>query len=322
MPASKKYAIGIDLGGTKMLIALMKGDHLVNKIKFRTKVDEGEKYFFERLVEGIEEVLSESEVSLKEIAGIGIGCPGLINDHGVILSSPNIPFLKGISLGEKLRKKLHVKVVVENDVNTGLYGEYCLGAAVGHSNVAGIFMGTGIGGAFIFNGKLYRGAIGAAGEVGHVLMDPLGPWCGCGLRGCLEAMAGRLAIAADASALIAKQQAPAFLKETQGSFSEMRSGSFAKAIKAGDRAIERLIQSKAQLVGVTMANIVNLLNPDLIILGGGVVEAMPELILREAKASMAEHTMSELLKAVKVVPAKLGDNAIIMGAAHLVFQKM
>jgi glucokinase len=234
-----------------------------------------------------------------------------------VVSSPNIPFLKNMSLGLELRQALGVNVEIENDVNAGLYGEHQFGAAAGYSNVAGIFMGTGIGGAFIFNDKLYRGATGSAGEVGHLLIDPLGPLCGCSRRGCLEAMAGRLAVASEAVAMAAKQQAPKLFKEFGTDIREIKSSALAKAIKDGDHSVEDLIKRKSRLVGIAMANIVNLLNPDLIVLGGGMVEAMQHIIIKEAMRSMREHVMPPLSKTVKVVAAKLKDFAIVMGAAKL-----
>lgn len=321
MSIRKKYAIGIDLGGTKMLIALLRGERVIARLKFRVKVDEGEKYLFDTLIEGVKGVLKEGRILLKEIEGVGVGCPGLITDKGVVMTSPNIPFLEGIALAGRIHKKLGVKVYVENDVNTGLLGEHRFGAAAGFSNVVGIFMGTGIGGALILDNKLYRGATGAAGEVGHLLMDVMGPLCGCGRRGCLEAMAGRLALASDAVALMARQQAPHLWKDTEGNFSKIKSSALAQAIQEGDHFVETLVRSSARLVGVAMANIVNLLNPNLIVLGGGLVEAMPDLIVEEAKEAMREHVMLSLVKTIEVLPAKLGDDAIIMGAAHLVYNR-
>jgi glucokinase len=317
----KKYAIGIDLGGTKIFTALLDRDcQIISTLKEKTKVEEGKGYFFKTIEECVKTVIDEAEIGWAEIVGLGIGCPGIINEKdGVVISSPNIPFLKNMPLRSELIQALGLDVVIENDVNTGLYGEQQFGAAVGYSNVVGIFIGTGIGGGFIFNKELYRGARGSAGEVGHMLIDPLGPLCGCGKRGCLEAMAGRLAIASEAATLAAKQHAPRLFEEVQTDLLKIKSGVLAKVIKAGDRSIEELVRRKARLVGIAMANIVNLVDPDLIVLGGGMVEALPEIIVKEATQSMREHAMSAMVKNVKVAKAKLKDFAIVMGAAKLVW---
>jgi glucokinase len=319
----KKYSVGIDLGGTKMLTVLLDRDHnVLSKFKAKTKVDQGRSYFINTIKESVNEVMNDAKIGLEDLTGVGIGCPGIIDiKQGLVLSSPNIPFLKNMFLGPELMKSLGVDVVIENDVNAGLYGEHQFGAAVGYSNVAGIFLGTGIGGSFILNNALYRGSTGSAGEVGHLLIDSMGPLCGCGRRGCLEAMAGRLAVASEAVAMAAKQQAPRLFKEFGTDIREIKSSALAKVIQEGDHSIEELVRRKSRLVGIAMASIVNLLNPNLIVLGGGMVEAIQNIIVKEAYRSMCEHVMPPLVKSVKVSPAKLKDFAVVMGAAKLVSEK-
>ncbi|MBI4970855.1 MAG: ROK family protein [Candidatus Omnitrophica bacterium] len=315
----RKYFIGIDLGGTKMLTGLLdKKFRLISTLKTKVQVDKGEKYFFGAIVDSVLQVLNGAKVGLESVAAIGVGCPGIIDvKEGVVVSSPNISFLNNLSLGKKLSKYFDVPVTLENDVNVGLYGEFHFGAARGYSHVIGIFLGTGIGGALILNGKLYQGSMGAAGEIGHTLVDPLGPVCGCGNRGCLETEIGRPAIAAEAAMLALKNRAPKLLKMSGTDISKIKSGALAAAIKAGDAAIKTLVKNKAKLLGMAMANIVNVLNPEIIVLGGGVVEAMGKIIIPEADESMRHYAMSGLVKNVKVVAAKLKDYSIVMGAAKL-----
>ena len=199
----KQYIIGIDLGGTKMLTALIgKENKVISEAKTKTRVDKGKKYFIGSILDSIRHVLREARTSINAVEGIGIGCPGIIDaQDGKVIYSPNIPFLKKFPLAESLSRVLHTSVAVENDVNAGLYGEFCFGAARKARNAVGIFIGTGIGGALLFDGKIYRGATGAAGEVGHMAVDPDGPLCGCGRKGCFEALASRSAIAAEAALL-------------------------------------------------------------------------------------------------------------------------
>ena len=182
----RKYAIGIDVGGTKILAALVDPQsHVISEIKNKTKPEKGEQHFMGILVDSVKFLLREGKVSRSDIAGIGIGCPGFIDgDRGIVVGSPNIPFLKSYPLARRLSRQVGLPVVIGNDVQTGLYGEHQCGAAKGYDHVVGIFMGTGVGGAMVLNGQIYRGASGSAGEVGHVLFDPNGPFCGCGQRGC------------------------------------------------------------------------------------------------------------------------------------------
>src|SRR5207302_1451296 len=161
----------------------------------------------------------------------------------------------------------------------------------------------------------FRGSTGSAGEVGHIMVDPEGPVCGCGHRGCLEALAGRLAIAAEAALAVARQKASHLADKTGTDIRQIKSGVMAKAIRAGDRAIEDLIRRKARLVGQVMANLVNMINPDVIVLGGGVVEAMGWIILREAEHAMRGRSIGPSSRHVKVVTAKLKDYSTVMGAA-------
>ncbi len=309
----------MDLGGTKLLTSLLNRDFKILAEK-KSKIDpfKGEKVFFNTILESVRDVLEEAGVKASALAAAGMGSPGIIHPKkGTVVTSPNIPFLKNYPLRAKLEKYLGVPAALENDVNTGLLGEYFFGAARGYSDVVGLFMGTGIGGALILNGRLHRGVSGAAGEIGHMIMQKDGALCGCGQRGCLEAYAGRVAIAGEAAVLAVRQKARVLFADVGTEVAKIKSGALAKSIRGGDHAIESLIREKAELVGIAMANIANLLNPELIVLGGGVVEAMDGIIVKEAEKSMLRHGMPDIVKRVKVVPAQLKDHAIVRGAAKL-----
>jgi glucokinase len=318
MSAKKPYIIGFDLGGTKILATLFdRRFRPLAEIKTRSKPQKGERYFMKALEDCFEELLHQSGVKRSAIVGIGVGSPGIIDERrGVVLDSPNLGFMKKYPLARQIQKNCGgLPVVLGNDVNIGLFGEHQFGAARGYSHVVGIFVGTGIGGALILNGQLYAGATGGAGEIGHMQVDPDGPLCGCGHYGCFEVLCSRLAVATEAAGLAARQKAPYLLQSVGTDPLDIKSGELAKAIRAGDRVILELIRRKSRQIGVVMANLVNVLNPELFVLGGGLVEALPSLIVRESAAAMAAQAMPALVSKVKVVPARLGDRAIVMGAA-------
>lgn len=320
----KKHFIGIDIGGTKILVALLddKFDVLVTQ-KSKVDANKGEKVFFQSLVDGIKEVCKEGGVPLRQIQSIGIGCPGMIqNPQGVITLSPNISFMKNYPLREKVNRRFKVPVVVENDVNAGLYGEHAFGAARGVENVVGIFLGTGVGGALILDGKIYRGASGAAGEIGHTFLSIPSLLSSFDREGTLESKVGRHAISSEAGNLMLKQQAPKLYAQVGYDVKKIKSKVLLKSLEGNDKAIQKLIQDKARLLGISMANVVNLLNPQMIVLGGGVVESMEEWIVPTAKETMRKYAMPPIVKSVKVVAAKCGDYAIVKGAAKLALDSL
>jgi glucokinase len=316
------HTLGIDIGGTKILAVLLDEKfHIESYIKLKTKPEKGEPYFMHSLEEAVDHLLQESGLHEKDILGAGIGCPGFINPStGVVLSSANIPFLKNYPLATQIQRRFKLRAVVGNDVQTGLYGEHQLGIARGLQHVIGIFLGTGIGGSIIINGQTYTGASGAAGEVGHVLFDAHGPLCGCGKSGCVEAFAGRLAIASEAAVAATRNRAP-YLASLNGTDVRMiKSGLLAKAA-AEDRVIADIVRAKARIVGTLMANLVNILNPEMIVLGGGLVEAMPRLIVPEAEQAMRSLAIPASARHVRVKAAKLGDFSVAMGAAKRAWDK-
>lgn len=315
----RKYLIGIDIGGTKILTVLLnKKFEISGEKKIKVDPQKGAKVFFEAIGESAEAVLKSAGVSMTEVAAAGAGCPGMIRmPQGIVTLSPNLPFLKNCPLKAKLSKMFGVPVAVENDVNAGLYGEHQFGAARGCDHVAGIFLGTGVGGALILGGKLYQGATGGAGEIGHTFINLPAFLEGMSREGTVEALLGRLRIASDAGLLIMRQLAPHLYSLVDYDVKKIKSNAIAKAIKAGDKALEELIVHKANLLGIAMANVVNLLNPSMIVLGGGLMEALGPVILPAARESMRRYALPPLVEKVKVAAAKLKDYSVAMGAAKL-----
>jgi glucokinase len=310
--------IGFDLGGTKMLSAVFDEEYrIIGRAKRKTNAEHGEDRVLSDMIEAIKESLEDAKRDPESVTSIGIASPGALDRaKGVIVMTPNMSF-RDFPIGELLKKEFGVPVLLENDVNAGTYGEFVRGAAQGYRHVLGVFPGTGIGGGIVLDGKLYRGASGNAGEIGHMIIQTDGRLCGCGQRGCVEAMASKTALAKDAVALASSGNSPTLFELAGTDFKKYKSKVFAKAIEKGDDAVIELVDRSAWHLGIAMANLVNVLSPEIIVIGGGLVEKLGKDYVRKAESSMRAHAMESLVQGVHVVEASLGDDAVILGAASL-----
>ncbi len=308
--------IGFDLGGTKMNAMLFDSAFGVrSRRRKKSRGSEGVESGIERIVASIAKLLEESQAPREMLGGIGVGCPGPLDlEEGVILEAPNLGW-KNVPLKKALEKEFGCPVFVCNDVDAGVYGEYRFGAAEGARTALGVFPGTGIGGAMIYEGKIFRGKTGSCLEIGHVPVVPEGALCGCGRRGCLETIASRLALSAEIAKAAYRGQAPYILRVAGTDLANIRSGTIKEAIDAGDKIVEEILREGAQQLGNVLAGAVNLLAPDVIVLGGGLVEALPKLFLEEVGKAVAKQVMPSYLKTYELKIAKLGDDAGAMGAA-------
>ncbi|MCP5373227.1 MAG: ROK family protein [Hyphomicrobiales bacterium] len=313
---AKTYWIGFDLGGTKMMAKVYdEAFKPVGKARTRSKGHEGKTKGLERMAATIDAALDKAGVKAGDLAGIGVGCPGPLDlEAGVILNTPNLGW-KNVALRATLEKRFGCPVVICNDVDSGVYGEYRFGAAKGARCVVGVFPGTGIGGGAVYEGKILRGRKGSCMEIGHIPVVRDGPLCGCGRRGCLEAVASRLAISSAAARAAYRGEAPHLMQQTGTSIAEIRSGALAESVANGDRAVEAILRDAARTIGWAMAGVVNLLAPDVILLGGGLVEEMPRLFKEEVRAGLKAQVMPAFESTFKVVAAGLGDDAGVKGAA-------
>jgi glucokinase len=312
---SKRAIIGIDVGGTKVMIGLFDEEfQVIEEIKKKTPQDEQE--FASLITESCEELNKAAAGKSLKLATVGIGFSGKITEKGVVETAANIPAVVGFSF-KKALAALDVPILAHNDVNAALYGEHKFGAAQGCKHAIGVFIGTGIGGAILINGKLYHGATGDAGDIGNYLLQPFGPLAGSARHGVLDDVASRTAIAADAAALAIKQWAPSLLENAGTDLRNIKSSALAQAIEGGDKAIEELVRSRAQIVGIVLSNFVDFLNPEMVVLGGGLTEALPEIIRDEVAAGIEGHASPTARKKVKVVIAKLMGHAVTIGAAKL-----
>jgi glucokinase len=227
---------------------------------------------------------------------------------------------KDYPLGEELSGLFGAPSFLENDVQAGVYGELRAGALRGKRNAVGVFVGTGIGGGIVIDGKLYRGATGSAGEVGHMILLEGGAACGCGNYGCLEALASRTAMAKDAIAQASTGKAPALYDLAGSDLRKVRSSVLFDSIEAGDKSVKKAVDRAASWLGVGLANLVHVLNPEAIVVGGGVVTRFGQKFLDRSIASMEEHLMPGLSSTVKVLLSELGDLAVPTGTACIALE--
>jgi len=224
---------------------------------------------------------------------------------------------KEVPLKKDLEKLLGVPVFVENDCNIAALGVHVAELKSKPRDMVGIFVGTGIGGGLIINGELYNGFTHAAGEIGHMILDMNGPKCGCGNKGCFEAMASRTAIFQQIKAGIKEGQKTLLTEMLGDDLSDLRSGDLRKAIRRGDKFVERIVEGAAEYIGLATANLVNVLNPEVVVLGGGVIEALEDEMMSIIVETARDYAMAGTMKGVEIVASKLGDDAGITGGAVL-----
>lgn len=308
--------VGFDLGGTKMLAVAFDGKfRRLGERRRKTRSSSGSETGLPRIVTTINQALEDAGIPRSRLAGIGIGSPGPLDlDRGVLIDTPNLGWGR-INFKSGLTKAFGCPTHVINDADAGLYGEYRLGAAQGARCAVGIFPGTGIGGGCMYDGHLIRGKTSSCFEIGHIQVQPDGPLCGCGRRGCLEAVASRLAIAAAAASAVYRGDAPTLARDAGTDLSGVRSAAIARAIRSGDAAVEDIVRDAARWIGIGVATTVNLLSPDVVVLGGGLVEAMPALFREEVLDTAQRRVMDAFRGSFKVRIAKLGDYANATGAA-------
>lgn len=317
----EKLHIGFDLGGTKMLAGIVDGKNtVIAKAKRKTLETGGGKAVVDDIIELLQEVTSQAGLSVKDIAGVGMAVPGLLDrKRGRVAHTPNLGF-HDFPLVDKIRASFDVPVLLENDVNAGVYGEFVMGAARGYKHVLGAFPGTGIGGGLIINGQLYSGAGGNAGEIGHMVLQLDGPPCGCGQYGHIEGMASRTAMAKDIVQLIASGTITGALAEYGTDIRNISSKFFAQGVKEENPHVIRVIDRAAEFLGISLAGSVNLLNPEVVVIGGGLIEKLGDFYLSRIGKALKKAAMPFIAKDLTLKAAELGDNAGLIGSAALARQ--
>lgn len=314
----EKVRIGFDLGGTNMGAALVSA---TGKILFLSEGptlshEPGEK-IIARMQDLVRNCLREAKDKNLEVTSIGMGCPGLLDsDTGVVKFSPNLPQWNNVEIGRIMSEEFKIPVAIDNDVRVATLGEFNFGAGKGYRNILCITVGTGVGGGIILNGQLQRGPCQSMGEIGHMTLKKDGPVCGCGNHGCLEALASSTAIIREARQVIENGKSPVMQKmlaegESLGAYL------VTKAAGQGDAEAARIMRETGEWLGIGLANVINLINPDIIIIGGGVSLA-GEILFRPLQEEISRRALKIPGSHVKIVPAELGDYAGMIGASTLI----
>ncbi len=314
----QEYFIGVDFGGTKILAGVFSPQlKCLGRAKVSTKPQRGPDEVIERIARCIKDAVDECDLKIGQVRGIGIGAPGPVDpDAGKVVFAPNLGW-EDVSLKKELEKRLEVPVFLENDTNICTLGVHAVELNSKPKNVVGIFLGTGIGGGIILNGELHSGFNHGAGEIGHMVIEVGGPKCSCGNQGCFEALASRTAIFRKIQNSV-KEGKKTVLTEMLGEdLLDMRSGDLRKAIRRGDKLVERVVEEAAEYTGVAVANVINFLNPEVIVLGGGVIDALEDEMMAIIIETARDSAMPGIAKGIEILPSKLGDDAGITGGAVL-----
>jgi len=304
----KRFIIGIDLGGTNLKCALLDYNLKIKaRSSFSTKSFNNKQGLISGIVDSINDFIVSQELIKGSILGVGVGLPGPVDSiKGIVHFLPNIPGWKEVDLKRILEQKTNLSVFIDNDAKLMALAEHKVGSAKNYSNVLCLTLGTGVGGGLIINNSLYRGEDNAAGEVGHLPINEHGPICGCGSKACLEVYVGNNRIIKHARKIFGS-------KVTLEEVSKLAQNNNSKAVKFWDEVGSKL--------GLALSGVVNLLNLDAIVIGGGVSSAGKELF-KSVKKTIFSRAMSVQAKRVKILKAKLGNDAGMIGAGYLVKERL
>ena len=316
--------LAVDIGGTKILTALFSsaGKMLAREV-CPTLVDKGVSAVIERLCSAIDKLLKENNLRSSQLAGIGIACAGGIDTgRGVVVTpSPNMPDWVDVPLADIIKKRYDVNTFLVNDASAAALGEYRYGAGRGLNNLVLFTLGTGIGGGIISDGKLYLGACGGAGELGHMTIAADGPKCGCGNTGCLEMLASGRAVERDAIGRLRQGNKSALLDMVKGDIDSVTAAMVGKAARNGDVLALDVLSRASYYLGIGLVNAVNIFNPEMVVLGGGMAE-LGDILIEPVRRMVKERAFSISSQAVRIVTARLGNEAGVYGAAAFTLEQV
>ncbi len=316
---SKKAFAGIDVGGTNIKFGLFYPDgKVIYKEQRPTMAEKGATPLMHLITNIAERLIMHASEDDLEVPWLGVGTPGAIDfKTGQVLGpTPNIAGWEGMEVGENLRNRLNMSVWVDNDVNAMALAELKFGAAVGAKSAVCVTVGTGIGGAVIIDGEVVRGHTHSAGELGHMTINFDGPPCKCGKKGCVEAYCSTSAIIASAKKKLQKDLTPVFQELLVGELQKLNIKNIVAAAKQDDYVAKEVLEEAAEYLAIGLGNIANLLNPQVIIIGGGIADGSPEFI-SYVSVKVRKHAFSSAVKELKVTKASLGNDAGFIGAGLL-----
>ncbi len=314
----KDCVIGVDFGGTKILAGVFDAKfECIGRARVSTKADRGTDEVIGRIARCVREAVDECDLDLNQIKAIGIGAPGAVDsESGKVIFAPNLGW-NDVPLKKELEKLLERPVFLENDCNVCTLGVYEVELKAKPRDVVGIFLGTGIGGGLILEGKLYSGFNRTAGEIGHMVLEVSGPKCGCGNKGCFEALASRTAIFRKIKEAVKEGQKTLLTEMLGPELEDLRSGDLRKAIKRGDKFVEHIVEEAAEYTGIAVSNLINILNPEVVVIGGGLMEQLEDEMLAIIVETAMDYAMPGTTKGIEIIATRLGDDAGITGGAVL-----
>ncbi|GMU95480.1 MAG: ROK family protein [Ignavibacterium album] len=317
MAKSEKFAVGVDLGGTNIKIGIVShSGKIVSKTSIKTDAHLGPKVIIKNIKKGISELLRNNKY---KITGIGIGAPGVVSiKKGIVRNPPNLPGWEEVALGSIIKKEFGIKVNVENDANAAAVGELIFGAGKKYDSFVMVTLGTGVGGGIVFNRKIFRGEIGGAGEIGHVCIDPNGPRCNCGSTGCIEAYAGNHYIKEAVKKDLPNHSSSKIWELIGNDLEKVSPRIIQLAAELGDVYAREIIHDLGIKLGIAFTSISNILDIGTFIIGGGVA-GFGKPLLTTIKSTMISRVLTPLKHRIVIVPAKLKNEAGILGASSLVF---
>ena len=314
-----KHVVGIDIGGTKLATVVAdEKANILHKTRMPTLAEKGPDYAIQLLFDMVDETIAGAGLTRDAISAIGVSCGGPLDTKtGVVYSPPNLPGWDALPLKARLEAEFQIRTMLENDANASALAEWRFGGGRGYEIVLYMTMSTGIGGGLVVNGQIYHGANDSAGEVGHQILLPDGPRCGCGQRGCLEALCSGPAIARRAQEAVQKEPTTTLLKLVEGDVTAIKSEHVLAAARDGDALALQLIEETAYYMGWGIANLVNILNPDIVLIGT-IAMAAGELLLQPIRETVTNMAMARPVEAVEIMSAQLGENLGDMAAIALV----
>lgn len=315
---SELYNICLDVGGTKVLGAIFnEKDEIIYRLKKRSTEGGNSSQDVEKvIISVVEEMIKESGIDKKKINAIASCAPGVIDQStGVVLFTPNLPW-RNYDMRASMEKKFGVPFYVGNDVNLGVLGEHKFGAARGYQNVVGFFVGTGMGGGLILNGTLFTGNQFKAAEYGHMILEPEGPLCNCGQRGCLEAFSSKQGMSAYIRQQVGRGRKSMMADAVKDGV--FRSKQLKKALKEKDEVAVEAVNRACHYLAIATGNMINTFSPDLVIFGGGVMESMGETFLKKILKEVDKYCMPQIRDTVDIKIADLGDDSILYGDLALI----